>query len=158
MSVRFITRTAILLALTVIFQSFRAPQLITGTLVNAMLLISAGFVGMWSGVVISLLTPVIAFLFGIMKFPLMIPFIMVGNAIYVIIFSLFRNKPIGMVLGAFVKFLWLSASVYFMLPWFGVKVPALVVQMFSFPQLMTAILGGVLSLAVLAALRKNLVE
>jgi len=84
MSVRFITRTAILLALTVIFQSFRAPQLITGTLVNGMLLISAGYVGMWSGVIIGLFTPVLAFLFGIMKFPPMIPFIMIGNALYVL--------------------------------------------------------------------------
>jgi len=64
MSVQFITRTAILLALTMIFQSFRAPQLVTGTLVNGMLLISAGYVGMWSGVIIGLFTPVWLFFLG----------------------------------------------------------------------------------------------
>ncbi|WP_018962519.1 ECF transporter S component [Coprothermobacter platensis] len=158
MTVRFITRTAVLLALTVIFQAFHAPQLITGTLVNAMLLISAGFVGTWSGVIIGLFTPVLAFLFGIMKFPPMIPFIMIGNAVYVLVFSSLKNKPVSMVLGSVVKFLWLSATVYFMLPLFGVKVPALMVQMFTFPQLATAIMGGVLALIVLVFLRKNLVE
>jgi hypothetical protein len=45
-----------------------------------------------------------------------------------------------------------------MLPLFGVKVPALMVQMFTFPQLATAIMGGVLALIVLVFLRKNLVE
>ncbi len=158
MSVRFITRTAILLALTVIFQSFRAPQLITGTLVNGMLLISAGYVGMWSGVIIGLFTPVLAFLFGIMKFPPVIPFIMVGNALYVLVFSGMRNKPVGMVLGSVVKFLWLSASVYYMLPLFGVKAPAVLVEMFTFPQLATAVMGGVLALLVLGLLKKSLVE
>jgi len=158
MSVRFITRTAILLALTVIFQSFRAPQLITGTLVNGMLLISAGYVGMWSGVIIGLFTPVLAFLFVIMKFPPMIPFIMIGNALYVLVFSGMRNKPVGMVLGSVVKFLWLSASVYYMLPLFGVKAPAALVDMFTFPQLATAVMGGVLALLVLGLLKKSLVE
>ncbi len=158
MSVQFITRTAILLALTMIFQSFRAPQLVTGTLVNGMLLISAGYVGMWSGVIIGLFTPVLAFLFGIMKFPPMIPFIMVGNALYVLVFSGMRNKPVGMVLGSVVKFLWLSASVYYMLPLFGVKAPAVLVEMFTFPQLATAVMGGVLALLVLGLLKKSLVE
>lgn len=158
MSVQFITRTAILLALTMIFQSFRAPQLVTGTLVNGMLLISAGYVGMWSGVIIGLFTPVLAFLFGIMKFPPMIPFIMIGNALYVLVFSGMRNKPIGMVLGSLVKFLWLSASVYYMLPLFGVKAPAALVEMFTFPQLATAVMGGILALLVLSLLKKSLLE
>jgi len=60
-----------------------------------------------------------------------------------------RNKPIGMVLGSLVKFLWLSASVYYMLPLFGVKAPAALVEMFTFPQLATAVMGGVLALLVL---------
>lgn len=158
MSVQFITRTAILLALTVIFQSFRAPQLVTGTLVNGMLLISAGYVGMWSGVIIGLLTPVLAFLFGIMKFPPMIPFIMVGNALYVLVFSGMKNKPVGMVLGSLVKFLWLSTSVYYMLPLFGVKAPVALVEMFTFPQLATAVMGGILALLVLSLLKKSLLE
>jgi len=158
MSVQFITRTALLLALTMIFQSFRAPQLVTGTLVNGMLLISAGYVGMWSGVIIGLFTPVLAFVFGIMKFPPMMPFIMIGNALYVLVFTGMKNKPVGMVLGSLVKFLWLSASVYYMLPLFGVKAPAVLVEMFTFPQLATAVMGGVLALLVLGLLKKSLVE
>jgi len=113
---------------------------------------------MWSGVIIGLFTPVLAFLFGIMKFPPMIPFIMIGNALYVLVFSGMKNKPVGMVLGSLVKFLWLSASVYYMLPLFGVKAPAVLVEMFTFPQLATAVMGGVLALLVLGLLKKSLVE
>lgn len=92
MNVKFLTRTAILLAITLIFQFLKMPQLITGSIVNAMLLIAAGTVGMWSGIIIGLLTPVIAFLVGIMGFPLMIPFIMVGNGLYVMLFSTQKTK------------------------------------------------------------------
>jgi len=54
--------------------------------------------------------------------------------------------------------LWLSASVYYMLPLFGVKAPAALVEMFTFPQLATAVMGGVLALLVLGLLKKSLVE
>jgi len=45
-----------------------------------------------------------------------------------------------------------------MLPLFGVKAPAALVEMFTFPQLATAVMGGVLALLVLGLLKKSLVE
>ena len=152
MNVKFITRTAILLAITLIFQFLKMPQLITGSIVNAMLLIAAGTVGMWSGVIIGLLTPVIAFLVGIMGFPLMIPFIMIGNGVYVILFSTQKNKVIGMIVGAVVKFIWLALSVKYIMQLFNVKVPLKIVQAFTTPQLITALIGGMLGIIVIALL------
>jgi len=79
------------------------------------------------------------------------------NALYVLVFSGMRNKPVGMVLGSVVKFLWLSASVYTCFRcWcessscFGRDVHV--------PQLATAVMGGVLALLVLGLLKKSLVE
>jgi len=39
-----------------------------------------------------------------------------------------------------------------------VKAPAALVEMFTFPQLATAVMGGVLALLVLGLLKKSLVE
>ncbi|ABY91569.1 ECF transporter S component [Thermoanaerobacter sp. X514] len=153
MNTKFITRTAILLAITLIFQFLKMPQLITGSIVNAMLLIAAGTVGMWSGIIIGLLTPVIAFLVGIMGFPLMIPFIMVGNGLYVMLFSTQKNKVIGMIVGAVVKFIWLALSVKYIIQLFNVKVPLKIVQAFTFPQLITALIGGIVALIITAFLQ-----
>lgn len=36
MNTKFITRTAILLAITIVFQFMKMPQLVTGSVVNAM--------------------------------------------------------------------------------------------------------------------------
>ncbi|WKV10016.1 ECF transporter S component [Thermoanaerobacterium sp. CMT5567-10] len=143
---RFITRTAILLAITIIVQFIKMPQLVTGSIVNAMLIISAYFVGIWSGVSIGLLTPIIAFLVGLMSFPILIPFIMIGNTLYVMLFKTVKNNIIGMIAGAVVKFLWLAASVKYILTWFNVNVPQKIVAAFTLPQLATAIIGGILSI------------
>ena len=74
---RWLTRTAILLGLTVAFQSLRIvipkvtipgmgdlDQYIIGSLVNACLIIAAVMVGAGGGITISILAPVIALIQG----------------------------------------------------------------------------------------------
>lgn len=144
--VKFITRTAVLLAITIVIQFIKMPQLITGSIVNAMLITSGGIIGVWSGISIGLLTPIIAFIVGLMGFPILIPFIMIGNAIYVYFFLLIKNNIIGMIIGAIIKFLWLALSVKYLLQWFNIKVQLKIIQAFTLPQLFTAIIGGIIGL------------
>ena len=59
-SVRWLTRTAILLAITLAFQMLGFPQMVTGPAVNAMLLLSGTYVGGIGAVIIGMLTPLIA--------------------------------------------------------------------------------------------------
>ncbi len=162
-SVRWLTRTALLLAVTLAFQLLGFPQMITGPAVNAMLLISSIYAGPTGGVIIGLLTPWIAFMRGTLAPPLapMIPFIMLGNAVLVIIWSLCRmlikNKNAGSVtglaIGAVVKFLTLSSAVRLL-----VSLPPPVAKAMQIPQLYTALAGGVIALIaekVLDAAFKN---
>lgn len=154
--VKIMTRTAILLAITIIIQFINMPQLITGSIVNAILVLAGGLMGIWSGVTIGLLTPIIAFLFGIMKMPVMIPFIIIGNALYVIIG--FINKKyyrINIFIAAVVKFLWLAASVKYILGLFNINVPKPIVQMFTLPQLITAVAGAIVGLLFVELLKKR---
>ncbi|TZE81153.1 ECF transporter S component [Calorimonas adulescens] len=152
-SVRWLTRTALLLAVTLVFQMFGFPQMVTGPAVNAMLMISGIYVGPLGGIIIGLLTPWIAFMRGTLAPPLapMIPFIMLGNAVIVILWVLFRvliknvyiGSIAGMVIGAVAKFLILSTAVRLI-----VSVPPPIAQAMQIPQLYTALLGGVIALVV----------
>ncbi|MCF6095511.1 ECF transporter S component [Thermovorax subterraneus] len=151
---RFLTRTALLLALTLIVQYLKMPQIITGSLVNAMLAIAGEMVNPMSGVTIGLLTPLIAILIGILKFPPMVPFIMVGNALYVWLFSIQKNTVLKIALPSLAKYAWLSISAVYILKWVGVKVPQPVIQAFTLPQLMTASIGATIGMAAAFVLKK----
>ncbi|WP_369018323.1 ECF transporter S component [Thermatribacter velox] len=158
--VRWLTRTAVLLALTLAVQSLGLPQWFTGPLVNAFLLLASLVSGIGSGVLVGLLTPWIALLRGILPPPLapMVPFIMLGNALLVIIFSLVRRKKevlwlsiVALVLAALGKYLLLSQAVRYL-----VEVPPRVAQAMQVPQLLTALGGGAIALSIERALKKAL--
>lgn len=150
-NIKFITRTAVLLALTVAFQGLKLGQFITGPLVNAVLYISTSTVGMLSGVVIGAVTPWVALLVGILKPALapVVPFIMLGNALLAIVFSLVRpiNRYLAIVVASITKFCILYGATKFLL---SLKPP--IAQAMQFPQLITAVIGGILAIIVLSVL------
>ena len=121
--IRWVSRTAVIFALTLVIQMLGLPQLITGPLVNAFLLLATMFVGVSSGIIIGLFTPWVAFSRGILPAPLgpMIPFIMLGNATFVIVFFLITQRRennigfmgLGIGIGSIAKYFILSQSVAF---------------------------------------------
>ncbi len=160
-STKFWTRTAILLALALVFQLGGFPQPITGPVINSILFLSALLVGPLAGISIGILTPVIAFIRGILPPPLapMIPFIAIGNGIlvlsYIILRSILRVKPksiftlrniLSMILAAILKFLILAGAVTFL-----VEIPSPIAQMMTLPQLYTALAGGIIALIIYRA-------
>ena len=71
-NIRWITTTAIMLALLICLQwagswipEQLTKQLVTGTCVNAVLAVTVLLVGMRSGITVAVISPVCAFLFGI---------------------------------------------------------------------------------------------
>jgi len=160
----YVTRTGVLLALALVFQiGFRAiAQSAVGPLVNFVLVISGGLVGTLSGIIIGSLTPLVAFFFGIMpKFPL-VPFIMVGNALLVILFNIIRKRVpkygeyIGLIIAALGKFIFLAFSVRYIIVLFMPKIPGPIVAALSLPQLYTALIGGGLAILIMKLLPKSL--
>lgn len=174
--VRSLTRTAALLALLIVLQWATRPlgQLATGSCVNAVLALSALLVGAGCSIAIALLSPLFAFLLGIAPQALTVPAIMAGNLVFVLLLrpagspSFRPLARIGMlVLAATAKFLTLYLLVVKVFcgllaqdllglgllqePLLG-KLPA----MFSFPQLITALIGGALALLIVPALKKAL--
>jgi hypothetical protein len=171
--VKFITRTAVLLALTVLFQSLRdlipipsqVSQFVVGSLVNLSLIISAVLVGIKGGLLISVAAPIIAYFQG--QLPSIMPFMIVavalGNAAIVIMVGLFynKNKYAALVSGAVLKFITLYIVVIkivlpFIYPNAPAQAKALLSVNFSWPQLVTALIGAFLSLIVIPMITKAL--
>jgi len=146
--IRWISRTAILLAIALVFQMGGFPQFITGPLVNTVLYLAAMIVGWQGGLIIGIFTPVIAAMRGILPPPLtpLIPFIALGNAMLVILFFLLKSKHkiAGIIIASVTKFLVLVSAVNLL-----VQVPPAIAQMMSFPQLVSALAGGFIALLII---------
>jgi hypothetical protein len=164
-STRFWTRTAVLLGVTLVFQMLRQiipmPQpvsiFVVGSLVNAALVVAAGVVGIGGGVIISVVAPIVAFLQGhLPPIPPMIPIVAAGNAAIVVGFALLRKRSpyLGVVVGSVFKAVFLYAAVRLLFGLITLKPPIIKALSFSFswPQLVTALIGGVLAVQVLKLL------
>lgn len=181
-NIRWITETAVLLALLVTLQALTKGfgQFVTGSCVNALLAIATLLTGLGSGVTIALISPVIAYLLRIApNFITLLP-IMLGNTCYVLVLHLLLGKsvrpvwkqPVAVISAAAVKFSVLYVLVVKVIcgvasdALLGKKLGEIVVlappmlkllpAMFTWPQLVTALIGGVVALLIYPALRKAL--
>jgi len=153
-----LTRTALLLALTLLFQSLRLiiplPVLMStfliGTLVNACLLIAAEMIGLRAALFISVMAPVVAYMQQLLPLPVFILPVLAGNAVYVVLFlAIFhwRRRWLAILIAGFGKTAVLYGFFSWMLTWIAVPGPMASGLLFimSWPQLATAVAGGVLA-------------
>ena len=176
--IRWITETAIMLALLVTLQALTkglGNQIITGSCVNTVLAVTVLVAGLSSGVTVALVSPVMAYLLGIAPQILTVPAIMAGNTVFVVLLSLLADKTgknmvkqaIAWVAAAAAKF----ATLYAIVVWLscgvlsenllasGAMNPPMLQALpatFSWPQLFTALIGGAVALAITPVLRKAL--
>lgn len=125
-------------------------QMITGPIVNATLFVSTLLLGAEAGIIVGLIPSVIALSAGLLPSILapMIPFIMIGNTILILIFDAFKNKNywLAIVTSSFLKFIFLYATSSVVVNLLLKKdVVQQVAMMMSWPQLVTAIGGGILA-------------
>ena len=174
---RWITETAVMLALLVSLQALTKPmgQLVTGSCVNAVLAVSALVGGLSCGLTVALISPVLAFLLGIAPQILTVPAIMVGNSVFVVLLSLLADKSgrnigkqlVAWIAAAAAKFVSLYAIVVWLIC--GVLSENLLASgvmnapmlkalpaTFSWPQLFTALIGGAVALLIVPVVRKAL--
>ncbi len=171
--IMWITRTAVLIALLIALQwvtagtSAFAGQYITGSCVNAVLAVAALTSGLLSGIVVALLSPFCAFLLGIgPKLIQIVPMIALGNAVFVTCLYFLAGRKqlpvwmqgIGLVIAAALKFATLYVGVVkVLIPLLDSLKPQQIktfTAMFSYPQLITALIGGCVALAITPVIRK----
>lgn len=175
--IRWITQTAVMLALLVALQALTKPmgQLVTGSFVNAVLAVTVLVAGLSSGITVALISPVLAYLLGIAPQILTVPAIMVGNSVYVILLHFIAGKDSKKIVRQIIA--WISAAaakfaaLYAIVVWLicgifsegllasgALKAPMLkaLPATFSWPQLFTALIGGAVALLIVPVLRKAL--
>lgn len=175
-AIRFLCQTALGIALVVLAQlagklfpagavvigPLSVSQLITGSLVNCVLFVFAAQTGALAGVCIGIFSSLLAFLLGIGPALIqVVPVVACGNAILAGLFGWACKKDwrreISMVACAVTKcgFLWLAVpAVIASLGTVPEKQAAVMSAMFSWPQGVTALIGGILALAIIPRLKK----
>lgn len=175
--IRFITETAVMLALLVALQALTKPmgQLVTGSCVNAVLAVTVLVAGIGSGITVALISPALAYLLGIAPQILTVPAIMVGNTVFVVALYFIAGKDskkilrqaLAWAIAAVAKFaalyaivVWLICGVFSqkLLSAGVLKAPMLKALPISFgiTQLFTALIGGAAALLIVPVLRKAL--
>jgi len=140
-----ITRIALLLAFTVTVQQLKI-QWLTGPAVNVILILAAAYTDIYSASILGMITPVTALLFGVMPLAVVVPFIMISNIIYIVVYKwqYQNNTFIAISFAAIVKFLVLTFAVKFI-----ISVPPGVAYALSTPQLFTAVTGGIIATVII---------
>lgn len=155
------TTFAILLGLSVMAPMVGLPQLFTGTLVNAALLVATVLLGPRAALSIGVLPSLFAVVSGQLPAPLapLVPLIMLGNALLVVVFHVLRKRGwwLGAVTAAVVKFCWLFGATGLLAAATGLLAAPVVpvaLTVMGWPQLATALSGAVVAYAVLRPARR----
>ena len=163
MKTKRITRAAMLLALTLVFQSLRfyipvtpfASTILIGSLVNSCLLISTITTGLGSAVLISVVAPLVAYFQQLLPIPVFVLPVACGNIIYVLVFQALKKRHgLAVVAAAGAKtgvlyFSFVFLAAFFTLPG---KIIAPVLFIMSWPQFITGLAGGIIGWFVLKRL------
>ena len=165
----WITQTAAMLALLVVLQWLTKPfgQYVTGSCVNAVLAVAVFMGGFWSGAAVAIISPFVAFLFGIgpQLLPI-VPAIAVGNLVFAgalhLICRFIPGLP-GTLAAWFVAAVLKFGTLYLLVVQFLCRVLPLkqpqidtFTAMFSLPQLVTALIGGGIAFLIIPVLKKAL--
>lgn len=147
-------------SIATIFGPFSVQQLITGTLVNCVLLVFTAQAGVASGAVIGVLSALLAAFFGISQV-VVSPVVAVGNALLCVVYGSLARRPAwhvpAMAMGAAVKcaFLWLTVPLVLAAASLPEQQRNMMSIMFSWPQGITALCGGLLSWPIIARLKQS---
>lgn len=156
MTTKTITRAALLLALTLVFQSLRfvipvtpfASTFIIGSLVNACLLIATETTGLLPAVIIAVAAPVTAYLQQLLPLPVFIFPIIGGNLIFICVYYFcLKKRWVAIIAAASLKAMVLYVSFLYLLNFLSVssKLAANLLFVMSWPQLITGVIGGLLA-------------
>jgi len=151
--IKSIQKILLFTILASVIPAFFHVQWITGPLVNAVLFLSVIYCGLSGALMVGMIPSVIALSVGLLPAPMapVVPYIILGNAIMIVAFAAFRKKNfwLGIGLGSLLKcgFLYAVISVVVKLL-MNQKLASKVVMMFSWPQLVTALVGGILAFGV----------
>ena len=151
-------KLVIFLAPMIIFPLFH-NQFMAGPMVNAVLFIMPFFLGLRDSMLLAMLPSVVALAVGLL--PALaapfLPYIIVSNWVLPFIFDKLRQKGywLGAVSSSLAKFIFLYGASFILTSYFISGPQAkLVANMFSLPQLYTALLGAIIAFSFLKFIKR----
>jgi len=149
-AILFAAQFVFLFSISAAIPFFIHQQAITGPIINAILFISASFLGSQAAILIGLFPSLVALSAGLLPVALapMIPFIMVGNAILVLVFNKLKNRNFWLAIfsASSLKFLFLYFSSLIVIRLISQNAIAKQAALaMSWPQLATALAGGIIA-------------
>jgi len=164
-NVRALSQFLALVGVAMVLPFFIHLQWLTGPIINAILILILFLVGVRSAMVVALVPSLMALAGGLLPAVLApaVPFIMISNALYVLsidrIYDWSKSSSSGylkgVLIGSILKFAFLYVSVSWIVRLLIKQDLAVAVaKMMSWPQLVTALLGGVIAGLVLKWLKR----
>lgn len=157
-------KVSLILSLLIFFiPAFVHQQFLTGPIVNALLILSFLYLGKSRAFFLAMIPSTVALSRGLLPIALapMVPFIMISNCLYIFVFAKFAGKSkfkdyLAVVSASTVKALFLMAiSKFLMQQILAAPLASKVLVMMSWPQLWTAVVGGVLALLISYQVKKS---
>lgn len=163
--IKILTRTAVLLAIVVVIQIagryIPNNNFIVGPIVNLCLLVGVMTVGLKGGITLAVLSPFASLINNHAPIAAaLIPFspvIAAANIVLVVTFYFLynKNKYVGLGLAALLKFGFLLLGINIFVSIFNFpKFESKLLSLFSWPQLVTALVGGIIAIPVIIRLKK----
>jgi hypothetical protein len=144
----WLARLLLLLALAIAIPAMGLDQRLTGPAVNALLIISVVTSGLPGALGVAATPSLVALARGVLPLPMaaMVPYIVLGNVALVSAFALLRGRNywVALAVASGVKVAVLYGAVTYL-----VSVPPSLAVMMQWPQLYTALLGGVVAWTLL---------
>lgn len=170
--IQWMTRTAVFIALIIIAQVTTAQlgnKLVTGSMVNALLIIASMTANISSGLIVSIISPILAKILGIGPLWGIIPFIILGNMVLCLVWYFMNQRCHLQQMLTYILSLFIGATAKFLVLYLGIvrfAIPILlqipepkanvISAMFSVPQWITATIGGVIAMLVVPLLQKHM--
>jgi len=150
-----------LMGIAIVLPRFIHNQFVTGPIVNATLFLGAYYLGNGGAIMVGLVPSVVALSSGLLPLPLapMVPFIMISNAILIVVFSWSRKMHFGAsaIVAALAKYLFLYVTALFVIKAimpnnFAAKAMA---TMMAWPQLVTALVGAIIAYGIIKLISRG---
>jgi len=146
--------------------AFVHQQFLTGPIINALLILSFLYLGKNKALFLALIPSTVALSRGLLPLTLapMVPFIMISNCLYLLTFAKLQTTSqiknfVAIFLSAIIKSAFLFiVSKLLMENMLVAPLASKIASMMSWPQLWTAILGGILALLIDSGLKKKYVR
>ncbi|MGD9129928.1 MAG: hypothetical protein PVJ09_05570 [Candidatus Woesebacteria bacterium] len=155
---RKLLTVASLLTISLLLPTIVHQQFITGPIINAILLITVSSVGVNEAMMMGLIPSTVALSSGLLPLALapMLPFIMISNAIYILLFArLFsKNYFLAITAASIFKFIFLyGTSKLIVSKLLAAPLMQKVAVMMTYPQLVTALIGGLIAYLVIKSVK-----